>query len=237
MTLWNWVAVVIGPAALWAAYHYFKDRHRPEPLHHLLLAYALGIGAGALGPYAYALLDVVGLRYDAYELAATNTPGLLAYSILGIGLLEESVKFLPFWLVALRLPPFDEPIDGIVYASFIALGFASYENVHYLSFVSGPEALARGVSSPLVHSMFASIWGYTCARAAIAGSRLLPAAAAGLALAALAHGLYDFVTIGLPAWSRPVAAMLILGVWLWRMHLIRRLQQEHQAEAAGQGGP
>ena len=49
MTLWNWLAVVIGPALLWAAYHYHKDRHRPEPLPHLLLAYVLGVGAGSLG--------------------------------------------------------------------------------------------------------------------------------------------------------------------------------------------
>jgi RsiW-degrading membrane proteinase PrsW (M82 family) len=30
--------------------------------------------------------------------------------------------------VALRLPAFDEPLDGIIYASFIALGYAAIEN-------------------------------------------------------------------------------------------------------------
>ncbi len=228
MTLWIWLAVVVAPAALWAAYHYFKDRHRPEPLRNLVLAFALGIGAAILSTWGYQALDLIGLRYDAYELAVTNRVGLFLYSILAIGVIEETAKFLPFWLVILRLAHFDEPIDGIVYASLIAVGFASYENGHYLQFLSTQEALARGLSAPLVHAMFASIWGYICGRARLRGEPLLPAALLGLALAALAHGLYDFITIGLPAWVRPVSALLILGVWIWRMRLIRRLQRAHR---------
>ena len=44
-----------------------------------------------------------------------------------------------------------------------------------------------------------------------------------LALAALAHGSYDFVVIALPLSALPLSALLILAIWLWRMHLIRGL--------------
>ncbi len=37
------------PVLFWAAYHYYKDRHLPEPVGHLLLAFTLGIGSFYLG--------------------------------------------------------------------------------------------------------------------------------------------------------------------------------------------
>jgi len=141
-----------------------------------------------------------------------------------IGVIEELVKFIPFWLIGMRLHHFDEPIDGIVYASFVALGFASYENWYFLPELEGGAAVARAFASPLVHVMFASIWGYACSRAKIEGRPLLPAALAGLALAALLHGLYDFVAIGLALWVHIVPPAIILAIWIWRMRLIRRLQ-------------
>jgi RsiW-degrading membrane proteinase PrsW (M82 family) len=215
---------LIAPALFWAAYHYYKDRHQPEPMLNLLLTYGLGIGAGYLGLHAYAALELAGLRYDAYHLAETSRLGLFLYAVGVIGVIEELVKFIPFWLIGMRLHHFDEPIDGIVYASFVALGFASYENWYFLPELEGGAAVARAFASPLVHVMFASIWGYACSRAKIEGRPLLPAALAGLALAALLHGLYDFVAIGLALWVHIVPPAIILAIWIWRMRLIRRLQ-------------
>ena len=57
-------------------------------------------------------------------MAETNLPGLITYAILGIGLIEELAKMIPFVLVIIHLKSFNEPIDGLIYASFIALGFA-----------------------------------------------------------------------------------------------------------------
>ncbi len=192
----------------------------------LLLMYGLGIGSGVLVLYAYGVLDRIGLRQDAYVLAQTNMPGLLLYAILVIGLVEEIAKFLPFWLVALRLRSFDEPVDGIIYGSFVALGFATHENIQYLGLLEGPAILARAAAAPLVHILFASIWGYTCGHARAHGRPLLPAALGGLALSATIHGVYDFFEIGLSAWVRSVPAVLVLAIWLWRIQLVRRLTGE-----------
>ncbi len=218
------VAMILGPALFWAAYHHYKDRYRPEPLKFLATTYLLGVGAGFLSSWGYRVLDLIGLRYDAYLLAREDLSGLWWYSVLAIGLIEEGAKLIPFLLVAMRWRHFDEPVDGIIYASFIALGYASHENVYYLSFLQGWEALGRSVASPLVHVMFSSIWGYLMARAYFAGRSLFAAAALGLAAAALLHGAFDFVTIGLPEWVRIGPPLLILAIWLWRMHLIERIR-------------
>ena len=152
---------VFVPVVFWAWYHWHKDRHLPEPLAHLVLAFGLGLAAAAISRGLYMALEPLGLRSDAFALADSNLPWLFWYALLAIGPIEEIAKLLPFVLVVLRFREFDEPIDGIIYASFIALGYAAVENLIYLSYLTPLEALARGFAGPVVHILFASIWGYT----------------------------------------------------------------------------
>lgn len=214
---------VILPALFWAAYHYYKDRHLPEPIGHLLLAFSMGIGSAYIATYMYTALGFVNLRYDAFLLAETNLPGLFAYAILAIGLIEELAKMIPFLLVVIHFKEFDEPIDGIVYASFIAMGFGAVENIQYIQSVVNTEAWARGFAGPVVHIVFSSIWGYYIGRAYLCGEFLGRTIVAALAFTAVLHGIYDFIVIALPAPVLPVAALLIAGIWLWRLRLIRDL--------------
>ncbi len=93
---------VILPVLFWAGYHYYKDRHLPEPVSHLLLAFILGVGSFYLGMFMYQALGFVNLRHDAYLLAETNLPGLFAYAILVIGVIEELAKMIPFLLVVIH---------------------------------------------------------------------------------------------------------------------------------------
>jgi RsiW-degrading membrane proteinase PrsW (M82 family) len=44
---------VILPVLFWAGYHYYKDRHLPEPVSHLALAFILGVGSFYLGMFMY----------------------------------------------------------------------------------------------------------------------------------------------------------------------------------------
>ncbi|HMB60590.1 MAG TPA: PrsW family intramembrane metalloprotease [Xanthomonadales bacterium] len=214
---------VFLPVMFWAAYHRHADRHLPEPASHLLLAFCLGIGSFYVGLYGYIALDLVGLRFDAYELAESNLPGLFAYSLLVIGIIEESAKLLPFLVVILHFKEFNEPIDGIIYASFIALGFAAVENIYYLEFLTRTEAYARGFVGPVLHIVFSSIWGYFIGRAFLRKRHRMLTIGASLLFAALLHGVYDFIAIGLPATALPIAAALIIIAWIWRLRLIRDL--------------
>jgi len=225
---------VVLPAVFWAAYHLHVDRHLPEPPGHLALAFALGVGSAFLALGLYRGLGLFGLRYDAFALAETSLPGLFVYAVLAIGMLEEFAKLLPFLLVAVRFGEFDEPIDGIVYASFIALGFSTVENLRLLQFLGTREAFAWGFAGPVVHMVFASIWGYYVGRAWLCRRALARTILAALVAAAFIHGVYDFVVIGLPNTWLPVSAGLIVGLWLWRLHLIRDLHerlQPHNAES------
>ena len=220
-------SIMILPATLpvlfWGAYHYHKDRHLPEPAGNLLLAFGLGIAASFLSKSLYVGLGWFGLRYDALALADSNPLGLLAFSVLAIGPIEEFAKLLPFVLIVLRFKAFDEPMDGIIYASFIALGYAAMENLHYLQFLTPWEAAARGFAGPVVHMLFASIWGFWIGCAYLGTRSIVVCGLEGFAIAAVLHGLYDFVVLLNPAWSLPVAASGILLLWIWRLRLLHAL--------------
>lgn len=215
---------LLVPLLFWAAYHYYHDRHRPEPIGNLLLCIVLGAAASYISRYMYLGLDALDLRFDAQLLARDNLPGLFIYAVLGIGLTEELAKMLPFLLIVLRFRAFDEPIDGIVYASFLALGFAFVENLHYLSFLSRNEAIARGFAGPLVHIVFASLWAYPIGLARLRRSGMVRQTLLWLAISALVHGIYDFIVLGFSNRALLLAALVIVGLWLWRLNLIRALQ-------------
>lgn len=214
------------PALFWAGYHYHQDRHLPEPVGRLAAAFLLGMLGAAISQGLYVSLGWVGLRHDAGFLAETNIAALLAYALLAIGPIEEFSKLLPFTIVILRFREFDEVLDGIVYASFLGLGYAAVENWQYREFLTPLEAAARGFASPVVHIVFASLWAYRISAARLGGEPVLPAAVSGLVMAAGLHGVYDFIVLAEPRSALPLAGLLILALWLWRLRLVRAMQEE-----------
>lgn len=224
------IAPIAVPVLFWAVYHYYKDRHLPEPVGLLVLTFLLGVGAVYISSLMYAGLGLVGLRFDAGYLADTNTLGLLAYSVLAIGPIEELAKMLPFIIVVLRFKEFDEPMDGIIYASFIGLGFAALENWQYLEYLTRPEAYARGFASPVIHILFASIWGHWIGQAHLAGRSIVGPTLLSFTVAAALHGLYNFVVILSPRFAPVIAAVGILSIWLWRLLMLRAMHKDASQE-------
>ncbi len=220
------VLPVLLPVIFWAAYHYHKDRHLPEPPQNLLLCFGLGLLAAGVAKAMYVGLEPLGLRFDATVLAVDNPVGLFAYAMLAIGPIEELAKLLPFVVVVLRFKAFDEPLDGIIYASFIGLGFAFAENLFYLDFLPPLEAAARGFASPVIHILFASIWAHWITRAWHDKKSILLPGLAGFLIATLLHGAYDFLVLLHPVAALPTAATMIVIVWVWRLRLMRRLHSE-----------
>lgn len=217
---------VAVPVLFWGWYHYHKDRHLPEPASHLALALGLGVVAAGISKALYVGLGYVSLRHDALLLADNNTIGLFAYAMLVIGPVEEMAKLLPFLAVVLRFREFDEPLDGIIYASFIALGYAAVENVFYLQYLTPIEAVARGFAAPVLHILCASIWGYAIGIAWLRHDALFVATTKGFLLAAGLHGVYDFIVLQNAFNALPIAAAIVITVWVWRLRLMQMLHRD-----------
>ncbi|HDT14555.1 MAG TPA: PrsW family intramembrane metalloprotease [Candidatus Aminicenantes bacterium] len=225
MSILKVLAAVLLPAAFWIGYFAYKDRLRPEPVRNLIATYVLGIVAGFACIGFYELLSRTGITPDFREILIRSTPTeFFSYSVVFVGLVEEIFKFIPFALGVRRFKAFDEPVDGIVYAAALAVGFASFENLGYLPHLKGFVFLGRAVASPLTHTAFSSIWGYALARAVIKKRSAAFASVAGLGLAGLAHGLYNFLNFS-PG-LRVLSALLILVIWAWG---IRTLEKKPEA--------
>jgi RsiW-degrading membrane proteinase PrsW (M82 family) len=220
MTFWLFLSGIIAPAVFWVAYFFYKDRFRPEPLRNLGCAYLLGFLAAFLCRQFYRLLPVLGIPEDPSAIMDSDRLQFFFYSLGVIGLIEEFFKFLPFLIILFFFKSFDEKTDGIIYAAMIALGFASYENMNYLVYLEGFALFGRAFASPLTHTVFASIWGYSLGRARIRNHSLVKAFVVGFPLAALAHGLFDFFTTS--SQLRIAGALTILCIWIWRIRILER---------------
>ena len=91
---------------------------------------------------------------------------------------------------------------------------------------------ARGFAGPVVHMLFASIWGYTIGCAHVRGESIHRGLLGGFLAAAGLHGLYDFIVLQQTLNALPIAAILIIVGWLWRLRLLRTLHES----AVGRGG-
>lgn len=194
-------AVVIAaiPALLWLGYFYAQDRHEPEPKHFVFGVYLLGAFIAA--PVAnFAIHLVLTPRVGAPITLDPLAPQRLVAAFAVIGVAQELTKYAVVRYTLYPSPEFDEPLDGIVYATAAAIGFATYENYQYLQGLRGAVFLSTGaaqtVVTTLAHASFAGILGYALGKAKFS-TVSTPARAAilfgGILVAALLNGQYVLV--------------------------------------------
>jgi len=134
---------VVGGAVFWIVYFDLKDHLNPEPRRMLVFAFLLGCASAFVGWWIFRLTDMLGWPQPP---GTTIAQTFLVCVAIG-GPIEEGVKFLAARLFLFRSRHFDEPMDGLIYAAVVAIGFASVENVLYLEGLTWGEALARAAAS------------------------------------------------------------------------------------------
>jgi RsiW-degrading membrane proteinase PrsW (M82 family) len=212
----------------WLLYFDAKDRAQPEPRGLLIAATALGALSTLLALGAYRAAPLLGAP-DAPPIGGAP---LFWYCLLVVGPVEEGAKFAVARAVVVRWRAFDEPVDGVVYAAAIAIGFAATENVLYAELLPASHQLARALASPLIHALFAALWGWGLARAVLstpAGPARFAWQALPLVAAMLLHGLYDAALL---VWNAaPAAAGLVLTMWIGLFAMLRRIRRQARVAA------
>ena len=115
-----------------------------------------------------------------------------------VALAEEGAKFLLLRLRTWKSPEFNCQFDGVVYAVFVSLGFALWENISYVLRYGLGTALARAVTAVPGHAcfgVFMGVWYGVAKRYELAGFREESHRALRMALLVpmLLHGAYDFI--------------------------------------------
>ena len=205
------IAAAVIPALILMRNIYRADRVEPEPtglllallLRGIMAAFLAGIGNGVLSAVLGAIFPEDSLIF------------YFCLFFLVVGPCEEGFKFLLLKRRTWNSREFNCRFDGIVYAAFVALGFALIENVEYVFRFGMGAALVRAVTAVPGHASFGVFMGAFYGVARQAANRGDAAASKRLRrmawlVPAVLHGLYDFSATLSGGWTFGFTVFVIL---------------------------
>ncbi len=230
------LVVSVAPAALLMFYIYHQDKYQKEPVKSLIKAFCAGMLS-----VTFTLTAVQFIEYTIGLIPILNET-VFYDSFITAGIPEELCKFAVFMIFIWNDKNFDEYFDGIVYASFISLGFATVENIMYVL----PGGLSVGIMRALLsvpgHFFFGIIMGYFLSLAKFNRSKRGLYIFLGLLFAILAHGVFDWLLMFSERAGEGLGIFIYMffiagDIFLWRlgMRLIRK-HQDNSLKQALDGG-
>jgi RsiW-degrading membrane proteinase PrsW (M82 family) len=193
---------------LWISYFKKIDILENETILDVIIAFIIGFLTPTLALWLYFGLELLGINFNE-ELVND-----FLYSIFGVGLIEELLKllgiFIAFKLLKKRI---NEPIDYLIFAGIVALGFSVRENFIYYNNYGSQIATGRTLISCLVHIINTSICVYGIYRFQLfnKGNKYLNPVI-GISTAVISHGLFDFFLV--QPFLGKATSFLAMGVYL-----------------------
>ncbi len=230
----RWLLPAVLPAVLFAWLVHRTDERR-EPPWLVITTFVLGAAA------ALVALVIVGRAAAVTGLdvrvSAAGESGALVFLFFVVAPAQEAGKVAAAWPAFLS-KHFDEPYDGVVYASASSLGFAAVENGFILhAHPQGGIWIARALVSLPAHVFFACLWGYALGRAKQEKTRI-PVFPAAFVAAIVAHGLYAHFVYGRgPGALLAVSPLLaVMGFVAWFLARDLRARGERASRVPSSSG-
>lgn len=234
------ILLALIPALVLIFYVVWRDRLHPEPGGQLVKAFFMGFLSIPLALLFASLIGQIFMLLPPIE----GVGALLVTSLMQAAIPEESAKLLILWLFLRRCRHFDEHMDGIVYAVCVGMGFATVENILYVT-DSGPQflkVLSVGLSRAFLaipgHFAFAVIMGYFYSLASFKGKqthRKYMLMAWGFPV--LAHALYDFLLFVMDAYPNSMWHMLLMMLFFGSFFYMQQLGTRSIAKALSHDTP
>lgn len=155
-------SLCIIPSLILLWYVYIKDKVEKEPFYLLLLLFLGGIIACTIS----ILLSILSKQYICFLNSAytdMNIFQIIFKVLFTIVIIEEGSKWIINYITIWRNKNFKHIYDPIVYCTFVAIGFATLENIIYgITFSSHGIApiIMRGFISVPSHAVFGIFMGY-----------------------------------------------------------------------------
>jgi protease PrsW len=215
------VAIAVLPAILLITWLYMQDKIHPEPKRAVYRLFLLG--AAVVLPAG--LLEQKMMNADLPHSTGVRVTLMTAFFV--AGMIEEFLKAAVFERAALQKGLIKYPIDAIVYAGAVGLGFATVENILYVTSSGFSTALLRSVTAVPAHFMFAILMGHFFAESVWNQKRR----ALGYIVPAIAHGIYDSFALS-NGWLMDVFLVIYLLILMEiSLRLIDKAKQLHPAKA------
>lgn len=218
-----YVFAAVLPAVILLRYVYLHDTIEKEPAGLLLLLLGLGVLSALCAGMVEGLLQPILDRLVA--------PGTFWHTVLMafviVAAVEETAKYLFLKSGSWDHPAFDYRYDGIVYAVFVSLGFAAYENVQYVLHYGLSAVLPRALLAVPGHMAFAVFMGVFYGRAKRCERDGYEVAAKmsrgiGLVLAIFFHGFYDCCAMLGTGGATVVFLIFVAVMYVWVYRLLKR---------------
>jgi len=184
------IFLALVPAAIWLVFFYMQDRLEPEPKGYVLGVFALGaLFAAAVG------VPLIENVFRVSHWIYTNTLSTILGGILVVGFTQEFLKYAAVRYSVYPSGEFDEPTDGVIYATAAGLGYATVLNIQFVV-SNGGVGLGTGIIRmavvALAQASFSGITGYFLGRAKFESEQVwwMPL---GITLAAVFNGLFNWL--------------------------------------------
>ena len=222
-----YIIAAVFPAALLLFYIYRKDTIEKEPASLLLKLLGLGVVAallsGGFETLAIAVLD----RF----ISVSNPLYVIILAFLVVAVIEEGTKYILMKAVTWRNPHFNFRFDGTIYAVFMSLGFAAFENIGYVIGYGLTIAPTRALLAIPGHMSFAVFMGFFYGRARLWANRGDEQKAStnrwlAYIVAVLLHGFYDACAMKQTTLSTLIFFAFIIAVDILMIRTIRKESRE-----------
>jgi len=184
------VFLAIVPAFIWMIFFYLQDSAEPEPKGYVIGVFVLGgLLAAAIG------IPVVENLFRVSHWIYTNTVATILGGILVVGFTQEFLKYAAVRYSIYHSDEYDEPTDGVIYATAAGLGYATMLNINFVISNGGVDlgtGIIRMAVVALAHAAFSGITGYFLGRAKFESEQIwwMPL---GITLAATFNGLFNWL--------------------------------------------
>lgn len=225
------LALAMAPGIAIGIYIYLKDHHEREPIGLLLTSFFYG-ALSTLVTFAisWPLEFLATLKDDSVIDQFTN-------AFFKVALVEEFSKFIFIRFILYPNKNFNEPFDGIVYATMVGMGFATFENILYVFHYGVPTGILRMFTAVPAHACFAVLMGYFLGKAKFTHRKEVYYSIVALVVATAFHGAYDyfwFIAFVPGLW---VGAIISLIVALVLSKKAIRLHQQSSPFIRPESGP
>lgn len=208
------IVLALIPGFAWLFFYLQEDLH-PEPKRLIAKTFIMGMVAAI---FALAIEIILNTSFGIISV------GQLAFlTLLGLAAIEEFFKFGAAYLSVHKNPAFDEPVDAMIYMVVAALGFATVENLGAIGGGTSSQTAIlsnaftttslRFVGATLLHSLTSATLGYYWAL----GIRQFKAKKyilAGFLLAALLHGMFNYLIISYGSVIYSVMFLVVIGFFV-----------------------
>lgn len=215
----NLLIVALAPVVIIATYIYYRDKYEKEPIR--LLLFALIVGGLTVIPILFLeqfLSSFTGLFYGLMA-AAWKAFVVAAFS-------EELFKYIALYLLIWKSPEFNEKFDGIVYATYVSLGFAAVENVLYVMDGGLSTGLMRAITAVPAHAIFGITMGFYFGMAKFYEKQRANFKLKALAFPILLHGIYDFILFTGIEWLTIVFVGFVIFLYISGLKRMKELSSQ-----------